>query len=197
MVGAKKSWYALDYMIQNYEFETVLDIGCGNGDVAKKLEALGKEVITNDILPLDKERHFQGDFMKVKIPYLVDAVWCSHFLEHQPNVEKFLRKVRASVYEGGVVCFSVPPLKHEIVGGHLTLWNGGLLMYNLVRAGFDCSEARIKQEGYNISLITEVKRINLPPLKNDNGDIETLSQYFPEPYRVQGFNGNIREWNWS
>lgn len=196
-MGKDKSWYALDYMVENYDFDTVLDIGCGTGDVAKILESDGKKVTTNDIFPIDRDWHICKDFMKAEISDMFDAIWCSHFLEHQPNVGLFLRKIRSIVREGGVICLSVPPLKNEIVGGHLNLWNGGLLLYNLVASGFDCSQARIKKKGYNISIITNVKKIELPKLKNDYGDIETLSEYFPESCKSQGFNGDITELNWS
>jgi hypothetical protein len=89
----------------------------------------------------------------------------------------------------------VPPAKHEIVGGHLSIWNAGLLTYNLVLAGIDCSQIRIKRYGYNISAIVHNRRITLPALRNDSGDLEILKPYLPAWLR-DGVNGDIAEWNW-
>jgi hypothetical protein len=71
----------------------------------------------------------------------------------------------------------------------------GLLLYNLIIAGFDCSEASVKTYNYNCSVIVKKKPATLPKLRYDTGDIERLSQFFPFDAR-QGFNGQILELNW-
>jgi hypothetical protein len=86
-------------------------------------------------------------------------------------------------------------MKHSIVGGHLTVWNTGLILYNLIIAGFDCSEASVKTYGYDCSVIVKKKTAILPELGYDYGDIEKLSHFFPFDAR-QGFNGQILELNW-
>ena len=167
---------------------TVLDVGSGNGGHAKVFRDAGLSVTTVDLSNAD----ICGDFLSVDIPN-VDLIWCSHVLEHQPNVNLFFRKcLNHSKY----LCVTVPPLKDEIVGGHLTLWNSGLLLYNLVLAGFDCREAMVKKYGYNISVITKSVRRKDVPLKMDCGDIEALSEFFPLPVH-QGFDGQIEELNWD
>ena len=86
------------------------------------------------------------------------------------------------VNEGGYLAIIVPPRKPFIVGGNITLWNAGLVLYNLVLAGFDCSEyCDILQYDYNIGIIIKKKSINQLPndLSMDKGDIEKLSKYFP------------------
>lgn len=120
-----------------------------------------------------------------------DAIWCAHCLEHQLNVHDFLRKIFLECKDDGVVCITVPPLKHNIVGGHVSLWNAGLLIYRMILAGFDCSKARVIVEGYNISVLVRKKGFIMPSLNYDNGDIEKLSMFFPFPVK-QGFNGDIR-----
>lgn len=179
---------AFDQLINNYEFETVLDIGSGPGFHAKAFRESGKEVITCDLA--------EGqDYMDFEIDP-VDCIWCCHVLEHQRNPGIFLDKVFKDLKEGGVLAITVPPMKHTIVGGHLTLWNAGLVLYHLVLAGFDCKEVRIKEYDYNISVIVEKKSIEVPELIYDAGDLETLKEYLPE--KVNGpFNGNIREMNWE
>lgn len=98
--------------------------------------------------------------------------------------------------DGGVLAITVPPLKREIVGGHVSLWNAGLLLYRLILAGFDCQNASVLTYGYNISVIIEKRRIDLPSdLKFANGDLEKLSDYFPFDVK-QGFDGDIAMINW-
>ena len=91
---------------------------------------------------------------------------------------------------------SVPPLRHNIVGGHVSLWNAGLLLYNLILAGFDCSEASVKQYGYDISVVVQKKEAILPELNYDHGDIEVLAKFFPMKVK-QGFHGQLDEINWK
>ena len=92
---------------------------------------------------------------------------------------------------------TVPPMKHSIVGGHVSMWNAGLVMYRLVLAGFDCSKAMVKQYGYNISVIAPKAPPLSTPLAYDNGDIERIAHLLPPGYNHQSFNGNIQELNWN
>lgn len=176
---------------RDLDFQTVLDIGAGDGVHTALFRDLGKEVETCDLGPSD----YQGAYTQVSIDKEFDLIWCSHTLEHQINVYNFLKKITHNLKEGGYLVITVPPLKPEIVGGHVSLWNAGLLLYNLVLAGFDCSEAMVKTYGYNISVIVKYSPIKVPPLKMDFGDIETLAPYFPMEVK-NGFNGQIEEINW-
>ncbi|MBU8921785.1 MAG: class I SAM-dependent methyltransferase [Bacteroidales bacterium] len=168
------------------EFGSVLDIGSGSGSHAAHFRDLSKTVTTVNLEP---PADMVGDYLELELPQH-DLVWASHVLEHQPNPNLFLRKCFADT--GRYFCVTVPPLKHEIVGGHLTLWNAGLLLYNMVIAGWDCSEAKVMTYGYNISVLVEKKKADLPPLKMDSGDIERLSGFFPFPV-WQGFDGRTTE----
>jgi SAM-dependent methyltransferase len=137
----------------------------------------------------------EGDFLELDLAGPFDCVWASHVLEHQLNPNLFLRKVHSLLREGGVLAITVPPLKHDIVGGHLALWNPGLLLYHLVIAGFDCREAALRQYGYNITCLLVKKSIQLPELHMDTGDIERLKPFFPEGVE-EPFDGRIPELNW-
>lgn len=173
------------------DFRTVLDIGSGDGSYANALRAAGKTVSTVNLhAPADHV----GDYMGVLF-FPLDAIWCSHVLEHQPNVGLFLRKCYRELKPNGWLAITVPPMKPEIVGGHLTLWNAGLLLYNLILAGFDCSQASVKTYGYNVSVIVSKQPAFIPELKMDFGDIEALAHCFPVPV-CNGFDGNITEVNW-
>jgi hypothetical protein len=85
-------------------------------------------------------------------------VWCSHVLEHQPNAGLFLAKLIRDCRDGGILAITVPPAKTEIVGGHVSLWNAGLLLYRLALTGIDCRDARVKTYGYNVSVIVRASR---------------------------------------
>lgn len=173
------------------EFELVFDIGSGAGYQAEVMRKAGKQVVTIDNHhPAD----IQKDFMALKKTAAPDAIWCCHVLEHQRNVGAFLERCFYHLASNGILAITVPPRKDEIVGGHVSLWNAGLLVYNVVLAGFDCRDAKVWTYGYNISLIVRKKKANIPPLSNGRGDIERLSELFPVPVR-HGFNGAEYEVN--
>ena len=183
----------IDKLIHEYEFNTVLDIGCGKGLHSKIFKLVDKDVTGVDICEGD---HIKGDYMDTAFDTQFDLIWLCHVLEHQNNIGNFLSKIFNDLKDGGILAITVPPLKHSIVGGHVCLWNAGLLLYNLILAGFDCSEARIKQYDYNISIIVEKKKAKLPALLHDHGDINRLSCYFPNGLKER-FDGNITELNWE
>jgi SAM-dependent methyltransferase len=184
-------------LAKDYSFKTVLDIGAGQPtgvNAANFFKELAKEVTRQDINP-DYKPDLLGDFNNIATDKLYDCIWCSHVLEHQLNVNHFLAKIFHTLKDGGVLAITVPPLKEEIVGGHVTLWNAGLLLYNLILAGFDCRDAAVKTYGYNISVIVQKKAAILPDLLFDAGDIRTLNEFFPLGV-YEGFDGNIQELNW-
>ena len=187
---------ALVKLCGNYHFNNCLDVGSGAGTAAGLIRQLtGAHVTTLDYG--NAKADILGEYQGIQfVEGEFDCIWCSHVLEHQLNVNAFLRKIHHDLAEGGVLAITVPPLKPEIVGGHVSLWNAGLLLYNLVLAGFDCSDAQVKRYGYNISVVVKKKTFEVPQLKYDNGDIKTLSAYFPAPYDCEAFNGDINEHNW-
>jgi len=184
-------------LAKDYSFKTLLDIGSGppqGVNAANFFKELAKDVTRQDINP-DYKPDILGDFNNVATDKLYDCIWCSHVLEHQLNPNFFLTKIFHTLKDGGVLAITVPPAKHEIVGGHVTLWNAGLLLYNLILAGFDCKDAAVKSYGYNISVIVNKRTAILPELNYDAGDINALNEFFPLGV-YEGFDGNIQEINW-
>ncbi len=185
----------------------VLDLGAGTGSHTGFFEGAGHKV-----WPVDAHPQFD-DCLQWFFPVdpttdalfeiEFDIVWAAHVLEHSTNPGSFLTHCRWMLKPGGYLAVTVPPMKPEIVGGHVTVWNAGLLLYNLILAGFDCSQASVKTYDYNItvivprsSIVEEVAmRRHLDTLSHDHGDIEKLREYFPLPVS-QGFNGVIEEVNW-
>lgn len=177
------------------ELECILDIGAGEkAPHANAMRAAGLNVKTNDILMSD----YQGFYNELDFFRKFDGIWASHVLEHQRNVGTFLDKIHWDLKEGGLLAITVPPRKEHIVGGHLTLWNAGLLLYNLILAGFDCSEASVATYHYNVSVVVQKKTIlDMPELYYDDGDVDLLAKYFPTGMGAQqGFDGFVVCHNW-
>ena len=202
------------YLIKNYKFKTILDIGSGQGTHANILRACKKKVTEIDLgksyysTKRIKNNFIHKDYLNIKFNKKFDAIWACHVLEHQPNPNLFLKKIHKDLKNNGILVITVPPLKDYIVGGHLSLWNAGLLLYNLILAGFDCKNASIKKYDYNITVIVQKKSIKLPKLSYDYKDVEKLIDYFPTKLRnmsnkinngllLEGFNGNIKQLNWK
>ena len=185
------------------EFETVIDIGAGHKKQASYLQSYGKDVktcgyITDDFNNLKYD--YNGDFNSLDFKgKKFDVSLSSHILEHQLNVNSYLRKVSDITKDDGYIVVVVPPRKPFIIGGHVSIWNAGLVLYNLVLAGVDCSkECYIKQYDYNIGVIVKNHRfdINSVGIEYNGGDIDKyLSRYFPFKAH-DGFNGDIMEHNW-
>jgi SAM-dependent methyltransferase len=198
-------WRAL----ADYEFETVLDVGGGAGEHGAVFRAFGKHVTSVDY---GRSVYFErrdpshdvivGDFNRLDLPRRYDLVWCSHVLEHQLDPHHFLGRLHAATAEGGVLALTVPPAKSQIVGGHVSLWNAGLLLYRLVLAGFDCRQARVRRYGYNISVLLEKRSITLPDLAYDCGDLRLLRPFLPAalPFAPNAlddpFEGEFASLNW-
>lgn len=174
-----------------------LDVGAGDGAHAAVMRSNGREVTTLDYAQNERGTiDIVGDFANIASTLgAFDGVWCSHTLEHQLNVNSFLRSVGDCLKEGGALAVTVPPVKPQIVGGHVTLWNAGLLLYNLVLAGFDCRDAAVLSEGYDVSVVVRKRTAALPRLRFDRGDIETLAPFFPIAV-YQGFDGRIEACRW-
>lgn len=185
------SWQAAE-RFKKYDFDVYLDVGCGKHRDHHGL--INRPVKTTDLFsPAD----YVGDYVETDCGGPWQAIWCSHVLEHQLDVHTFLIKMREDLADDGVLCITVPPAHPEFMGGHVSLWTEGMLVYRLVLARFDCREARVGVYDRNISVIVRKKLIPIEAFKGlvaDKGDIETLAPYFPVAVK-QGAAmqfGNIR-----
>lgn len=176
------------------EFETVLDIGSGAGEHSRFFRLFGKTVFSLD---LHEAADYVGDFMTYEFDRKFDVIWCSHVLEHQRNVGVFLDKIFDLLNDDGILAIAVPVHPRDrTVSGHLTNWNSGLLIYNLVLAGFDCREASFAHD-YDLSLLVRKR----PSSGGDvravaaYAEIKDVAQFFPYPVQESG-NMEVRMVNW-
>ena len=179
----------------------VLDIGVGKGKHAFSFLAQGSKVTGVDVQPPPlqhvlyehKEESFElADFGDRKY----DLVWCSHTLEHVPNVQAFLIKIASLLKEDGMLYIAVPTDDQKRFHvGHLTLWNPLLLMYNLVCAGINAREALWYTEYCTIGLC--VKRepvIDLSWRTSMPSELKGLHQFMPG--RIRNECGSWLSNNW-
>jgi 2-polyprenyl-3-methyl-5-hydroxy-6-metoxy-1,4-benzoquinol methylase len=140
------------------KFDTVLDIGAGECKQSDFLKENGKSVYTCDYgkghNSIDNDKYdYVGDFNTMSFDRQFDCTLASHILEHQLNPNIFLKKIISITKPDGYVTIIVPPRKPFLIGGHVSIWNAGLMLYHLILAGVDCSkECYIKQYDYNIGI---------------------------------------------
>ena len=182
----------------------VLDVGAGDGKHSRAFMEEGHVVTAVDLRPAPRwwpeqrlpveQRWLRHSFPHGGILRRYDLVWCSHVLEHLPDVGASLGAMRDALGPDGLLAITVPPRKDAVVGGHRNLFNLGTLAYNLILAGFDCSRASFGAYGYSLSAIVSADRLVpeelLDTLAHDHGDIERLYHCFPPEWNVrQGFDG--------
>lgn len=179
------------------QFQTVLDIGRGSGGHARASRAAGKHVTKIDYgRSIYAEAHPEedridlivDDSMEVDFAQKFDSVFVSHVLEHQKNVHAYLLKIHSIIKNDSVLGITVPPMKPQIVVGNLSLWNAGLLLYNLVLARFACWQAWVRTQGYNVSIALKNKSMWAQGLAHDSGDVGRRAFLLPEGLSL-GFGG--------
>jgi SAM-dependent methyltransferase len=193
----------------HYKFQSVLDIGAGNGFASNIYHKHGKTVTATGLCI---ESYGRSNFpntitlfedvlvedMHVFADSQFDAIWCSHVLEHTQNPGLALNEIHRVLKEDGYLFLIVPEYSPLIVGGHIsTGWNLGVLMYNLVLSGFNVREGSFINHCWNVAAFVQKTKTCLPDLRHDDGDIEELNKFFPRELRFrQGVDGRISSHNW-
>jgi len=168
---------------------SLLDVGGGDGVHKGFFEHNGIHVDLVDIAQGNPERLYVGDFLQFRPPRRYSIVWASHVLEHILDPGAFIQRMIACTQEDGFICITVPPAKREMTFGHVSLWNAGLLLIHLIKAGLDCRKAKVLTRGYNVSVMTQLA------LRNDADYAKYLP---PEINTSQGyFDGEIDMINWE
>ncbi len=172
--------------------KSVADVGSGGGEHANAFKNAGMEVTCIDYgtsIYAEKAKLENGiniiytDFLKWQANDKYDLVWASHILEHQRNVGIFIEKLVDICHPNGYICITVPFPHRDIWGGHLTLWQPGLLAYNIVMCGIDLSTAKMLYGYREISIIFQPNKVKLPDITFDNGDVKKMEHLFPMGFR--------------
>lgn len=199
---------ALEKCCQMSSIKTVLDIGCGKGNHSNIFAEFGKCVTGIDAgftcrTDTQKFKFIKGDFETYQFEEKYDLVWCSHVLEHQLNVENFIKKIFSCVKDNGYVCITVPDeMNGWVIEGHVHFWNAGQLMCNIIHCGFSCRHAEVKTYAGNVSVLVPKEPIEKMPA--DYRMMASTREYYPanmicKKSRFGGvfFDGNIESLNWE
>lgn len=168
------SHLALLKMCKEYEFDTVLDIGSGTGEVSNVFKLLDKKVTAlepnPDIFdqPLSYAPDNTKDYFDVHFEKQFDAIWASHVLEHVRNPGSFLEKIYNDLKPGGVLAITVPFMDFSSTPftfylGHHNKYTDINLLYQLICAGFNCQKASIKIYCGQVSVILKKEPSNIIP----------------------------------
>lgn len=170
----------------------LLDIGGGDGMHARFFRCHGLDVDVVDVRAGLEQLTYEGDYLAFSPSESYDLVWASHVAEHLPNPGLFFDKLYHDVRDGGWAVITVPPLKHLMTFSHVTLWNAGLLLIHLVRAGFDARDAHVATYGYNVTVLAR-KRADRPAgaLKNFLPAVTWSQTYFEG--RIDFLNWAVRD----
>lgn len=149
----------------------------------------GTSVYAQKAIKTDGINVINVDFLKWVPEQKYQLVWASHILEHQRNLGIFIEKLIECCEDNGVICITVPFPHRNIWGGHLTLWQPGLLAYDIVMCGIDLSNAKMLYGYREMSIIFKPQKVALPDITFDNGDVTKLEHLFP-----MGFKENVDSW---
>lgn len=202
-----------DHLIRQtdlYAFDSVVDIGTGDGAAARhfaarncRVLATGYDVESYITAPLPASVTLLAEQDVCAMADIatgsVDAVWCSHVLEHVLDVGLALREIRRILRPDGWLFLTLPEYAPFVVGGHVTPgWNLGVLMYVLVLAGFDVRSGSFINHCWNVTAFVRRGQIPDVALRHDKGDLERLSPLFPAEIDVhQGMDGDLLRVNWQ
>jgi SAM-dependent methyltransferase len=173
----------LRFFLKHYNFKKVLDLGCGVGHLWPELE--GKEVMAIDTYPpervmlLPHVQYVQADFMGQVHFGRVDALFSSHVVEHMQDTKLFLQKFFSFIDDGSPWCIMWPPPQPGIREGHLHHFPMGLMLYNIVVTGIDCSEAMLVRKDYTLGIMGRKWKFELPALGPETRDLTLLAPWFP------------------
>ncbi len=148
-------------ILTEYDFESVLDIGSGNGTFARAFRFLCKDLTAIDVVP-NHPTDVNADYIGMSLQRQFDLIWCSHILEHQRNVGAFLDRVFEDLRDDGIVAITVPWALSPLMIGHPNIFTPLHIIYNLVLAGFDCREARVKSYDWQFTVIVRKSRNGVP-----------------------------------
>jgi len=158
----------------NLKSKKVIEVGCGSGamlDIINEvgMRAYGLEYSKQSVkIGKDNKRNiiqgYLNDLNKIKnSPY--DAFICYNFLEHIPDINLFLNKIRENLKDNGVGIITVPNLDYliktksfyEFVADHLSYFTKKTICYLFEKHNFKILECKLINNQNDIFIM--VKKI--------------------------------------
>jgi SAM-dependent methyltransferase len=150
------------------DFQTILDIGCGDGYASAFFYTRGHKVTSIDpwnyFKFCDKIRFMQARVEDMPDSQKFDAIFLSHVLEHQHNLGNFVELLKSKLSDNGYLFIIVPHSAFAEQGHVFAAWAIPQLAALLVVYGFDCRESVFQRFGYNICGFG--RKTDLPTDKN-------------------------------
>jgi SAM-dependent methyltransferase len=118
------------------EFQTCLDIGSGAGVHSQILRKVGLSVTEVDKYSTNPRA--RRDLLTSDFGQQFDIIFCSHVIEHQRNVGRFLDRIFDLLSENGVLLITAP--KHDaqtMIEGHLNCFYTSYFIQHLIHSGFN------------------------------------------------------------
>jgi len=158
---------------------SLLDLGCGSGEMSARLAELGHRVIGIDISENALHKYNQRGYAGIKgdlegaipfVPQKFDLLWCSEVIEHLIHPEKFLAECLRLLKPGGQLLLSTPNSGHYVYrtlrycgipwekiqhSGHRNFFTYTSIMEMIQDQGFKVLDSL----GYNIYIALPVKNI--------------------------------------
>ena len=143
------------------KFKTSLDIGSGEGVHTEIMQHSGLKVTGVD--KYSEKADYNMDFMSWSKARQMDfdVVFCSHVIEHQRNVGKFLDRIYDVLSDDGVLIISAPSEDHNLIEGHLNSFNIPLFLQQMIHAGFDCKRGKFLSAMENSFIVSKAKDYKL------------------------------------
>lgn len=132
----------------------LLDIGCGNGDIARFFARQGNHVIGVDVQDRRQNRSDGFSFMLVEseaLPFAeasFDLVVSHHVIEHVTSHRRHLDEIRRVLRSGGVCYLATPNKSSPIMRGHVG--NPMVLRYGQMRELFEERGFQVREHSTDI-----------------------------------------------
>jgi SAM-dependent methyltransferase len=134
-----KEWEQILSFIGRKDDLSALEVGAYRGEFLDVLSRVGVKQATGlennpESVAIGRANGLdllQGYLISAELSNLYDIIVCNNYLEHQPDVQKFLEKIRDQLKDDGYVYISVPNLSYllersclyEFVADHLVYFN--------------------------------------------------------------------------
>ena len=162
--------FALEFLekIPLNKFDSIIDIGAGEGLQSAWFHKHGKRVMAVDIRkPTATVPYILADAHDLPFPdNSIDAVWTHHAFEHLRDPLGALLEASRILKPGGYLFFTVPQIGETMSSGHINAYNMPLVILHLASCGFDCKDGKFGK--FRSHLRAMVRKIDTPAMPQTN-----------------------------